>query len=57
MLRDPIEEKLRTKTESRPAMREFLEKILKVEEAGKQYSNEYKSGIKVAVSKEEQMEV
>ena len=56
MLRGPIEEKLRIKTENRSAMKEFLEKILKVEEAGKQYMNEYRSGVKSAVSKEEQME-
>ena len=56
MLRGPIEEKLRTKTEGRPAMKDFLEKILKVEVAGKQYMNEYRSGVKTAVNKEEQME-
>lgn len=55
MLRGPIEEKLKEKTDGRPAMKEFLEKILKVEEAGKQYSAEYRSGIKNAVNKEEQM--
>ena len=32
MLRSPIEEKLKTKTEGRVAMKEFLEKILKVYE-------------------------
>ena len=56
MLRGPIEEKLKTKTEGRPAMKEYLEKILKVEEAGKQYMSEYRSGVKTAVTKEEQME-
>lgn len=56
MLRGPIEEKLKMKTEGRPAMKEFLERILNVEEAGKQYMNEYRSGVKSAVSKEEQME-
>lgn len=55
MLRSPIEEKLKTKTEGRVAMKEFLEKILKVEEAGKQYMNDYRAGVKTAVSKEEQM--
>lgn len=56
MLRGPIEEKLKTKTEGRVAMKEFLEKILKVEEAGKQYMNDYRAGVKIAVSQEEQME-
>lgn len=56
MLRGPIEEKLKEKTKGRAAMREFLEKILKVEKAGKQYMNEYRSGVKSAVNKEEQME-
>lgn len=56
MLRGPIEEKLKEKTKGRAAMREFLEKILKVEEAGKQYMNEYRSSAKSAVNKEEQME-
>ena len=56
MLRGPIEEKLRIKTEGRVAMKDFLEKILNVEEAGKQYMNEYRNGVKTAVSKEEQME-
>ena len=56
MLRGPIEEKLKIKTEGRPAMKGFLEKILKVEESGKQYMNEYRSGVKTAVTKEEQME-
>ena len=56
MIRGPIEEKLNQKTHGRYTMKEFLEKILKIEEAGKQYSNEYKSGIKNAVHKEEQME-
>ena len=57
MLRGPIEEKLKEKTLGRIAMKEFLERILKVEEAGKQYMNEYRSGVKSAVSKEEQVEV
>ena len=56
MLRGPIEEKLKQKTEGRYAMKEFLEQILKIEEIGKQYSSEYKSGIRNAVHKEEQME-
>ena len=56
MLRGPIEEKLREKTKDRETMKEFLEKILRIEEAGKQYMNEYKSGVKNAVNKEEQME-
>ena len=56
MIRGPIEEKLKQKTIGRQTMRDFLEKILKIEEAGKQYTAEYKSGIKSAVSKEEQME-
>ncbi len=56
MLRSQIEEKLKRKTEGRPAMKEFLERILKVEEAGKQYMNEYRAGVKSAVSEEEQME-
>lgn len=56
MLRGPIEEKINQKTDGRYAMKEFLEKILKIEEAGKQYTSEYKSGIKSAVHKEEQME-
>lgn len=57
MLRGPIEEKLKEKTLGRIAMKEFLERILKVEEAGKQYMNEYRSGVKSAVRKEEQVEV
>ena len=56
MLRGPIEEKLKTKTDGRVAMREFLEKILKVEESGKQYMNDYRSGVKSAIIKEKQME-
>ena len=56
MLRGPIEEKLKSKTEGREAMKEYLERILKVEETGKQYMNEYRSGVKSAVRKEEQME-
>lgn len=56
MLRGPIEEKIKQKTDGRYAMKEFLEKILKIEEAGKQYTSEYKSGIKSAIHKEEQME-
>ena len=55
MLRGPIEEKLTAKTEGRVAMKDFLEKILKVEEAGKQYMNDYRSGVKSAVNKEDQM--
>ena len=55
MLRGPIEEKLKTKTEGRIAMKDFLERILKVEEEGKQYMNDYRSGVKSAVNKEEQM--
>lgn len=55
MLRGPIEEKLKQKTHGRDTMKEFLEKILKLEEAGKQYSSEYKAGIKNSVHKEEQM--
>ncbi len=55
MLRGPIEEKLKQKTHGRDTMKEFLEKILKLEEAGKQYSSEYKAGIKNAVHKEELM--
>ena len=56
MLRGPIEEKLKAKTNGRPAMEDFLKKVLKVEEAGKQYMAEYRSGVKSAVIKEEQME-
>lgn len=56
MLRGPIEDKLEEKTKDRNTMKEFLERILKIEEAGKQYSSEYKNGIKKAVSKELQME-
>ena len=55
MLRGPIEEKLKQKTRGRDTMKEFLEKILKIEEAGKQFSSEYRSGIKNSVHKEEQM--
>ena len=55
MLRGPIEEKLKEKTEGRIAMKEFLEKILRIEEAGKQYMNEYRSGVKSAINKEDQM--
>ena len=55
MLRGPIEEKLKQKTQGRDTMKEFMEKILKLEEAGKQYSSEYKAGIKNSVHKEEQM--
>lgn len=56
MLRGPIEEKLEERTDKRPAMKEFLEKILGIEEAGKQYMNEYRSGVKKAVNKENQLE-
>ncbi len=56
MLRGPIEEKLKQKTQGRDTMKEFLEDILKIEEAGKHYSTEYKAGIKKAVNKEAQME-
>ena len=55
MLRGPIEEKLNAKTSGRPAMQDFLKKILQVEEAGKQYMAEYRSGVKSAVIKEEQI--
>ena len=55
MLRGPIEDKVKEKTLGRNAMKEFLEKILRLEEAGKQYTSEYKSGIKNAVLKEEQL--
>ena len=55
MLRGPIEEKLKQKTQGRDTMKEFLEGILKLEESGKHYSSEYKAGIKKAVSKEAQM--
>lgn len=54
MLRGPIEEKLKEKTRGRDTMKDFLEKILRIEEAGKQYTAEYKSGVKAAVAKEEQ---
>ena len=56
MLREPIEEKLKEKTEGRYAMKDFLEKILKVEETGRQYMVEYRAEVKKAVNKEEQME-
>lgn len=55
MLRGPIEEKLEEKTNGRVAMKEFLERILRVEEAGKQYMNEYRAGVKSALHKEDQM--
>ena len=55
MLRGPIEEKVKAKTNGRPAMQEFIKKILQVEEAGKQYMAEYRTGVKSAVIKEEQM--
>ncbi len=55
MLRERIEEKLKAKTDGRIAMKEFLEKILNIEEAGKQYMHEYRNGVKNAVNKENQM--
>ena len=56
MLRGPIEEKIKEKTTGRDTMKVFLENILKLEEAGKHYKNEYKTGIKNSVNKEKQME-
>lgn len=56
MLREPIEDKIKEKTAGRDTMREFLEKILENEAAGKQFSNFYRSAAKTAVRKEEQGE-
>ena len=56
MLRGPIEEKIKEKTIGRDTMKVFLENILKLEEAGKHFKTEYKTGIKNAVNKEKQLE-
>ena len=55
MIREPIEVKIKQKTNGRKAMKQFIEDILKIEETGKQYKSEYKSGIKNAVHKEDQV--
>ena len=46
MLRGPIEDKLEEKTKDRNTMKEFLERILKIEEAGKQCKMSKKSAQK-----------